>query len=106
MNFAAISLEKVSTGSASSHLVTYSTAVIIYLAPIHLTGIGNGPIKSISQIPNVKLGFTDIRGISVLGKVRPSRSQLSHLPTNIQQSRYNVIHHNPDCWIFLAIVSS
>ena len=59
-------------GSASAHLVTYSTAVIIYLAPDHLEGIGKGPMKSIAQISNVRLGFTDIKGISVLGRGGPS----------------------------------
>ena len=72
MNFAATSLEHVSTGSASAHLVTYSTAVMIYLAPDRRAGTGNGPMKSIAQISNVKLGLTDIRGISVLGRGRPS----------------------------------
>ena len=67
------SLEHVSTGSASAHLVTYSTAVIIYLAPDLLAGIGNGPMKSIAQISNVRLGFTDIKVISVLDRGRPSR---------------------------------
>ena len=68
MNLAATSLEHVSTGSASAHLVTYSTAVIIYLTPDHLVGIGNSPMKSIAQISNVRLGFTDIKGIFVLGR--------------------------------------
>ena len=48
MNLAAISLEHVSTGSASAHLVIYSTAVIIYLAPDLFAGIGNGPMKSMA----------------------------------------------------------
>ena len=69
----AISLEHVSTGSSSAHLVTYSIAVMIYLAPILFAGIGNGPMKSMAKISNVKLGFTDIRGISVLGRGRSSR---------------------------------
>ena len=64
----AISLEHVSTGSASAHLVTYSTVVIMYLAPVLFAGMGNGPMKSIAQISNVKLGFTDIKGISMLGR--------------------------------------
>ena len=72
MNLAAISLEHVSTGSASAHLVTYSTAVIIYLAPDRRAGTGNGPMKSIAQISNVRLGFTEIRGISVLNSGQPS----------------------------------
>ena len=67
INLAAISLEHVSTGSASAHLVTYSTAVMMYLSPILFAGIGNGPMKSMAQISNVKLGFTDIKGISMLG---------------------------------------
>ena len=68
-----ISLEHVSMGSAFSHLVTYSTVVIIYLAPDHFARIGNGPMKSIAQISNVRLGFTDIKGISMLSRGRPSR---------------------------------
>ena len=72
INLAAISLEHVSTGSASSHLVTYSTAVIIYLTPDIFTGIGNGSMKSMAHISNVRMGFTDIKGISVLGRGRPS----------------------------------
>ena len=61
-----------STGSASAHLITYSTAVIMYLAPVLFASIGNGPMKSMAQISNVKLGFTDIKGIYVLGRGRPS----------------------------------
>ena len=61
INLAAISLEHVSTGSASTHLVTYSTAIIMYLAPVLFVGIGNGPMKSMAQISNFKLGFTDIK---------------------------------------------
>ena len=72
INLAATSLEHVSIGSASTHLVTYSIAVIMYLAPVLFAGIGNGPMKSMAQISNVKLGFTDIKGISVLGRGRPS----------------------------------
>ena len=55
-------------GSASTHLVTYSTAVTMYLAPVLVAGIGNGPMKLMAQISNVKLGFIDIKGISILGK--------------------------------------
>ena len=58
--------------SASSHLVTYSTAVIMYLAPVLFAGIENGPMKLMAQISNVKLGFTDIKGIYVLGRGRTS----------------------------------
>ena len=60
MNLAAILLEHVLTGSASAHLVTYLTAVMIYLVPVHFAGIGNGPMKSMAQI-------------FVLGKGLPSR---------------------------------
>ena len=62
-----------SAGSSSAHLVTYSTTVIMYLAPVLFVGMGNGPMKSMAQISNVKLGFTDIKGISVLGRGQPSR---------------------------------
>ena len=72
MNLAAISLEHVLTGSTSAHLVTYSTAIIIYLAPDLFAGIGNGPMKYMAQISNVRLGFTEIKGISMLGRGRPS----------------------------------
>ena len=58
-----------STGYASAHLVTYSTAVIMYLAPVLFASMGNGPMKSMAQISNVKLGFTDIKGIYVLAGV-------------------------------------
>ena len=68
MNFVVISLEQVLISSASTHLVTYSTVVIIYRAHVRLADIGNGPINSIAQISNFKLGFTDIKGISVLGR--------------------------------------
>ena len=71
MNLAATSLKKVSTGSASAHLVTYSIVVMIYLAPVLFASTGNGPMKSMDQISNVKLGFIDIKGISVLGRGRP-----------------------------------
>ena len=67
MNLATNSLEQVSIGSASAHLVTYSTVVIMYLPPILFARIGNGPMKLMAQISNVRLGFTDIKGISVLG---------------------------------------
>ena len=68
INFATISLEHDSTGSASAHSVTYSTDVIIYHAPVRLASIENGPMKSIAQISNFKLGFTDIKGFFVLGR--------------------------------------
>ena len=100
MNLAAISLEHVSTGSASAHLVTYSIVVIMYLAPVLFAGIGNGPMKSMAQISNVRLGFIDINGISVLGKGQPSRWHQSHWLTNFLQSLYNVGHRSPNCWIF------
>ena len=61
-----------SIGFASGHLVTYSIAVIMYLAPILFAGVGNGPMKSMAKISNVKLGFTDIKGISILGRGRPN----------------------------------
>ena len=105
MNLAATSLEQVSTGYASTHLVTYSTIVMMYLTPVLFAGTRNGPIKSIAQISNVKLGFTDIKGISVLGKGRPRHWQRSHLLTNFLQSLCSVSHHSLDCWIFLVVIS-
>ena len=67
-----MSLEHVLTGSTSDHLVTYSTTIIIYLAPILFAGIGNGHMRSMAQISNVKLGFTNIKGISMLGRDQPN----------------------------------
>ena len=52
------------TGSTSSHFVTYSTVVIIYLAPVLFPCLGNGPTKSIAHVSKARLGFTGIRGIS------------------------------------------
>ena len=49
-------------------LLTYSTAVIMYLAPVLFAGMGNYPMKFMAQISNVKLGFTDINEIYVLGR--------------------------------------
>ena len=48
MNLEATSLEQVSIGFAFAHLLTYSTAVMMYLAPVLFVRIGNGPIKSIA----------------------------------------------------------
>ena len=67
-----------STSSASTHLVTYSTVVIMYLAPVLFAGMGNGPMKSMAQISNVKLGFIDIKGIYVLGRGQPSHWHRSY----------------------------
>ena len=71
MNLVATSLEQVLTGSASAHLVTYSIAVIIYLAPVLFDKTGNAPIMSVAHISNVRLGFTDIKDIYVLGSGQP-----------------------------------
>ena len=48
MNLVATSFVHEGIGSASSHLVTYSTAVIMYLALVLFPCFGNGPIKSIA----------------------------------------------------------
>ena len=82
----AISLDHDSTGSVVSHFVTYLTVVIIYRSHVHLAGIKNGPMKSIAQISNVKLGFTDIKGIYVLVRGRPIRWNRSHLFMDSLQS--------------------
>ena len=73
INLAATSLKHVSMGSASAHLVTYSTAVIIYLALDLFAKIGNGHMKPIAHISNVRLGFTNIKGICVIDRGRLSR---------------------------------
>ena len=72
MNLAATSFVHEGTGSASTHLVTYSTIVIMYLAPILFPYFGNGPIKSIAQVSKAKLGFIGRRGISYFESGRPN----------------------------------
>ena len=105
MNLAATSLEHVSTGSACAHLVTYSIAIKIYLTLVLFAVTGNGPIKLIAHILNVRLGFSNINDIFVLGSGRPRHWHQSHLLTNVLQSLYSAGHHSPDCWIFFAVVS-
>ena len=72
MNLAATSFMHEGTSSASAHFVTYSTVVIIYLAPVLLPYLRNGPTKSIAHVSKAKLGFTGIRGISFFKRGRPS----------------------------------
>ena len=52
------------TGYASTHLVTYSTTIIMYLDPVLFPCFGKGPIKSMAQVSNVRLGLMGRRGIS------------------------------------------
>lgn len=63
LNLAANSLERVSTNSYFSHLVTYSIVVMMYLELDHQPGVEKGPTKSISHISKVELGFTKFKGI-------------------------------------------
>jgi hypothetical protein len=72
MNFAETSLVQDSIGSTSSHLVTYSTAVMMYLAPVLLALCGNGSTKLIAQILKARLDFIELSGISFFHKGRPS----------------------------------
>lgn len=72
MIFVATSFVQDSIGFDSSHLVTYSLGVILYLAHVLLLGFGNGSTKSIAQISKVKLRFMDIRGMSCCFKGFPN----------------------------------
>ena len=72
MNLAATSFVHEGTSSTYAHLVTYSTVVIIYLAPVRFPYFGNGPIKSIAQVSKVNLGLIGKRGISFFGSGRPN----------------------------------
>ena len=72
MNLDATSFQHEGTGSASSHLVTYSTVVIMYLAPVLLPCFGNGPTKSIAEVSKPKLRFIGMRGISFFRRGQPS----------------------------------
>ena len=57
INLVATSFVQEWTGSASAHLVTYSTTVIMYLAPVLFPCFGKGPIKSMAQVSKVRLGL-------------------------------------------------
>ena len=72
MNLAATYFVHEGTGSDSTHLVTYSTAIIMYLSPVLFPCFGNGPIKSIAQVSKVKLGLIGKRGISLFGSGWPN----------------------------------
>ena len=72
MNLAATTFVHEGIGSTSTHLVTYSTAVIMYLAPVLLPCFGNGPTKSITQVSKDKLGFIGMRGISFFKRGQPN----------------------------------
>ena len=63
INLASTSFVQEWTGSASAHLVTYSTTVILHLAPIHFPCFGEGPIKYMAQVSKVRLGLMGRRGI-------------------------------------------
>ena len=58
-------------GSSFSYLVTYSTAVIMYLALVLFPCFGKGTIKSMAKVSNVRLGLMGRRGISFFYKGRP-----------------------------------
>ena len=64
INFVATCFVQECTGSTSTYLVTYSTTVIMYLAPILFPCFGKRPIKSIAQVSKVRLGLMGKRGIS------------------------------------------
>lgn len=64
INMVATSFVQDATRSTSTHLVIYSTVVIMYLAHVLYLGFGKGPTKSISHISSVKQGLMEIRGIS------------------------------------------
>lgn len=78
MNLAATYFVQEWTGSTSAHTMIYSTTVIMYLIPILFPCFGKGPIKSMAQVSNVRLGFMGRRGISFFCNGWPILWQASH----------------------------
>jgi hypothetical protein len=64
MNFVITFFVHVLIGYDSAHFVRYSTAVIMYLAPMCLDLFGKCPTKSISQILKGRLELIEFSGIS------------------------------------------
>ena len=71
INLVATSFVQEWIGFASSHLVTYSTTVIMYLVPILFPCFGKGPIKSMAQVSKVRIGLMGMRGISFFCNGQP-----------------------------------
>ena len=78
INLVATSFVQEWTGSTSSHLVTYSTTIIMYLAPVLFPCFGKGPIKPMAQVSKVRLGLMGRRGISFFYNDRPILWKASH----------------------------
>ena len=78
INLDATSFVQEWTGSAFYHLVTYSTAVIMYLAPVLFPCFGKGPIKFMAQVSKVRLGLIGRRGNSFFYNGWPILLQASH----------------------------
>ena len=97
---AAMAASQFLTGFASAHLVRYSVAVIIYLAPVLFSGGLIGPTKSIAHLSNACSVIYGRNGISSLLEGFPTLWQISHDLQNSLLSLCNVGHHNPAEMIF------
>jgi hypothetical protein len=78
----------------------------MYFSPDIFSLFGNGLTKSMAQILNSKLGFTECKGISFFHYGRPILWHLSHFFIYSQQSLCKFGHQRLDWRIFMAIVSA
>ena len=106
INLVATSFVQEWTGFASSHLVTYSTLVIMYLAPIIFPCFGKGTVKYMVQVSKDRLGIMGRRGISFFYNGQPTLWQASNWAILFLQSFFIEGHHIPYWRIFLMVVST
>ena len=90
-------------GAASAHLVKYSAAVIIYLAPVLLVGGLMGPTNSISHFSNVWSVTCGHSGISSLLLGFPTHWQTSHCWQYSFDYLCIISHHNIACSTFYVV---
>lgn len=95
----------ISNSSTSTHLVKYSTIVMIYFSPVCLALLGNRSMKLISQISKGSDGTIECCSIWCVNSGRLDLWHMSYFSACCQQSRNNICHHNPSCNIFRAVVS-
>ena len=83
-------------GFASSHLVTYSIVVIMYLAHVLFPCFGKGPINYMAQVSKVRLGIMGRRGISFFCNGQPILWQASQSKILFLLFLFIEGHHRPD----------
>ena len=101
MNCVAVVASQFLTGFASAHLVRYSVAVMMYLAPVRFPGGLIGPTKSIAHLSNAYSVIYGRSGISSLLEGFPTLWQISQqYRQNSLVSLCKVGHHSPADKIF------